>query len=291
MYKITKARYMLNTIKFTSDVVLVTIGSLLLALGICLFLLPNQLSSGGFSGVATVLYYLFNIPMGLTTIVLNIPLFIILFFQKGRGYLVRAIIGTSLLSVFLNEFTHLEALTDDKLLACIYGGILTGLGTAIIFKGHASTGGSELLATIIRHISPKYKTGNLIMTVDTIIVTLNVIVFRNLEVGLYSAIVIYLLGKILDIFSEGIYFSKVIYIISNKFDEISTKINKEVGRGTTGLYGKGMYTGVDKGVLLCVVTRNEVMNVRTIAQKIDPKAFIIISNAREVIGKGFEKVK
>ena len=188
-------------------------GSLVMALSVSLFLLPNQLSTGGFTGIGTITYYLFNISIGTTTIILNIPLFVIAFLKLGKGFVIRGIIGTILLSTFLNLTENIEPLTNDRFLSCIYGGILMGLGTAIILRADSSTGGTELLTGIITKYKPGIRLSNLMIIVDIIIVGLNMIFFKEIEIGLYSAIAIYLMGKIIDILFEGIYFTKMMLII------------------------------------------------------------------------------
>lgn len=252
------------------------------------FLLPNQLSTGGFSGIATILYYFLNINMGLTTILLNIPFLLIAYTKIGKGFILRAIIGTVLLSIFLSVFENLGPLTTDRFLGCIYGAILMGLGTALILRAEASTGGSDLIMNIVKKYKPTIRSSTVITIIDTIIVTLNVIFFKTIEIGLYSAIAIYIMGKIIDIFFEGINFSKMMFIVSDKYQEISEVISEEIGRGITAIYGKGMYTGSPKSILLCVTSRGEVAKIRKIIENIDPEVFLIISNAREVFGKGFK---
>ena len=217
--------------------------------------------------------------------VLNIPLFIISFFKNGKKFFLKAITGTILLSIFLDLFEKLKPITQDRFLACIYGGILVGIGTAMVLKANASTGGTGLLAGIVKMYKPSIKTGSLIVIVDVIIVTLNVIFFKELEIGLYSAITIYIMGKILDIFFEGINFSKTMYIISDKYEIIAKKIGIEIRRGSTLLIAKGMYKKEDRNVLMCVASRGEVREIRKIVNTIDNKAFVIITNAREVFRK------
>ena len=163
-----------------------------------------------------------------------------------------------------------------------------GIGTALILRANASTGGSDLISLIIREYNSKYRTATLITVIDIIIVTLNVFFFKKIEIGLYSAIAIYLMGKIIDVIFEGIYFTKLVFIISDKSEEISKRIGENIKRGVTGLHGKGMYTSQDKLVLMCAATRGDVTRVRQTALIVDPKAFIIITNAREVFGKGFK---
>lgn len=284
-----RAKKLYNFRNFIVNLIQILVGSAMLAAGVSFFLLPNQLSSGGFSGVATILYYLMNLPMGTTIIVLNIPLFILAFFKIGKKFLFNSIIGTISLSFFIDMFDKFNALTTDRLLASIYGGIFIGIGTATILKAHSSTGGSDLLSQIIKKYNPKIRTGNLITIIDIVIVLLNVIFFKQIEIGLYSALAIYIMGKIIDIFFEGIYFTKMMIIISDKYEEISNKINEEVGRGTTAIYGRGMYRKIEKELLLCVASRGEIIEIRELIKKIDKNAFIIITNAREVFGKGFKE--
>ena len=164
-----------------------------------------------------------------------------------------------------------------------------GLGTALIVKAGASTGGTDWITTLVKRFNVEIRTSNIVIIFDTIIVLLSVLFFRTIEVGLYSAIAIYLMGKMIDISFEGINFSKMIFIISDKYGEISDNINKSLVRGTTGLYGKGMYTNKERTILLCVVNRNEVSKIRKIVDEVDKNAFIVISNAREVFGKGFKE--
>lgn len=281
--KIIKIRYLII------ELIQIIIGTAILAIGVSLFLLPNQLSSGGFSGLATIFYYLIKTPIGTTMLVLNIPLFILALIKKGKKFFLNAVIGTVILSIFLDVFEKFKPLTTDRFLACIYGGILVGIGTAIVLRANASTGGTDLLSNIIKEYKPTIKTSSLIIIFDTVIVSLNVIFFKTLEVALYSAIGIYIMGKIVDIFFEGINFSKIIYIISDKYEEISKIIGEEIKRGSTMLYGKGMYKKKEKNVLMCVASRGEVRQIRKIINNIDSNAFVVISNAREVFGEGFNK--
>ena len=164
-----------------------------------------------------------------------------------------------------------------------------GLGTSIILKANASTGGTDMFAYVIKEYKPYYRTGNLIMMIDVMIVIVNTIFFKEIEVGLYSAITIYLMGKVIDVVFEGINFTKLIYIISDKYLTISDEIMKEIERGLTGIYAKGMYTNEEKMMLLCVASRNEAMRIKQISKEIDTCSFVIISNAREAYGLGFKR--
>lgn len=289
MEKSSKIRKKLLIKKYSFEAVLIILGSMIMAIGTALFLLPNQLSSGGFSGVATIPYYFFKWPVGITILVLNIPCFILTYLRLGKEVFLKSLLGTASLSFFIDFFDKYQALTSDKFLACIYGGIIIGFGTSIILKANASTGGSDLVSYIIRSYKPTLSTSNLIVGFDVLVITLNVIFFKKLEIGLYSAIAIYLMGKVIDIVFEGIGFSKIVYIVSEKYDKISKRILEELKRGTTGIYSKGMYKSSERIMLMCIISRREVSKIKTIVNKIDKQAFLVISNAREVYGKGFKK--
>lgn len=289
MVKFKKKRKIVKTKYIITQFMQIAIGTALVAASTSLFLLPNQLSSGGFSGIATIVYYLLEIPLGTTILVLNIPLFVMSLIKNGKHFFINAIAGTAGLSIFLNIFEKLKPITTDRFLACIYGGIIAGIGTAIILKANASTGGTDLLTQIIKAYKPNIRISNLLVILDTIIVITNVIFFKELEIGLYSAITIYIMGKMLDIFFEGIDFAKMVYIISPKNEEISKKIGEKIKRGSTSLYGKGMYKKKDRKVLFCVASRNEVREIRKIVNEIDKDAFIVITNVREVFGEGFKE--
>lgn len=271
------------------EVIETLIGAFIMAMAVSFFLLPNELSSGGFAGIATIVYYIFKVPMGTTILLLNIPLFLFSTFKIGKKFLLKSIIGTISLSIFIDFLDKFEPLTNDKILACVYGGVLTGIGTALILRAHSSTGGSDLAGIMIKEYNSMLRTGNLITIIDFIIILLNVIFLKKIEIGLYSAITIYLMGKIIDILFEGIYFTKLLFIISDKSEEIAKLIERNVKRGVTGIYGKGMYTNSEKLVLMCAIGRNDLSEIKTIIKKIDPKAFLIITNSREVLGIGFKE--
>lgn len=265
------------------------VGSAVMAFGVSSFLLPNQLSSGGFSGVATITYYLLNIPMGLMIMILNVPLFILAGYKIGREFFIKSLIGTVSLSVFIDIFDRYPAVTTDRFLACIYGGAIIGIGTAIILRVGASTGGTELIANIIKVYNPYISMSSYLAVIDIIIIALNVIFFKHIEIGLYSAIAIYLYGQMIDIIFEGVYYTKLMFIISDRNEEIAKEITTDVKRGVTGLYGKGMFKEKDKLVLICAASRGDISKIKDIAKKIDERSFIIIANAREVLGKGFKE--
>ena len=284
-----KCNYKRNIKNFIQTSIGLVVGSFVMACSTAFFLLPNKLSTGGFSGLSTIAYYLLHVPVGNAMIILNLPLFIIAFFRVGKKFVIKSICGTILLSVFIDFLERFPPVTTDRFLACIYGGITMGVGTAIILKVSGSTGGSDLLSYVVRSFNDKFKSGDLIITIDTCIIVLSILVFKEIEIGLYSAIAIYLMGKMIDIVFEGVNFTKVMFIISDQYEQIASKVGNEVQRGSTGIYSKGMHTKKDKMMLFCVGSRNEIVQIKKLAIDIDSKAFIVIFNAREAWGKGFEK--
>lgn len=265
------------------------VGAGIMAFGISSFLLPSQLSSGGVSGIATITYYLLNIPMGVMIMIINIPLFIFAGYRIGKEFFIKSLVGTVSLSLFIDILDKYPPVTTDRFLASIYGGVIIGIGTAIILKVGSSTGGTELVANLIKTYNPYISMSRYLTIIDIVIILLNVIFFKHIEVGLYSAIAIYLYGKMVDIIFEGVYFTKLLFIISDKNEEISEGIKNEIKRGVTGLYGKGMYSNEEKLVLICAVSRGNVHKIKDLARRIDKRSFIVVANAREVLGKGFKE--
>lgn len=283
-----KGKTKVNAKENIYDFIYIILGCVFAGFGTSVFLLPNKLSSGGFSGIATIIYYFYEIPMGTSILLLNIPIFIWGYLKFGKKFIIKTIISTILYSEFINIFEKIDNFVEDRFLSSIYGGIFVGIGLAFVFKANSSTGGSDLVAQLFQEYNSNISVSNILVVLDIIIVAINLIAFRNIEIGLYSAIAIYLSGKMIDVVFEGINFCKLMYIISDKYEEILNNINKKANRGATGLYGKGSYTNKDKLIILCATKRRDVVNIKKITKEIDKNAFIIITDAREVYGLGFK---
>jgi uncharacterized membrane-anchored protein YitT (DUF2179 family) len=253
-----------------------------------MFLTPNKIAPGGLSGVGIVLYYLFGLPVGTTMLVLNIPLFILGIRHLGGVFGVKTLFSTVILSVMIDSTTFLPVLTREPLLASIYGGIMMGAGLGLVFRSGATTGGTDLAAKIIHKFIPFLTLGQLLLAVDFSVIVFAAVVFGDYELALYAIITLFVGSQVIDGILEGVNFAKAVFIISNKSQYISERIMKDLDRGVTGLGGKGMYTGKDKVVLMCILKRTEIPIIKAIVKEIDSNAFVILTDVREVLGEGFK---
>jgi len=271
--------------KTINEYLLIILGSLLTALSFNFFFIPNQIAPGGLSGIATVLYHIFGFPVGITTLVLNVPLFIAGIRQLGGHFGIRTLLATILLSVFI-DIIKVPALTSDSLLASIYGGFLMGLGLGIIFRMNATTGGTDLFAKIIHKYFPSISVAWVLFAVDFVVV-LAASVLLGPSRGLYAIVALALGAKIIDLVQEGLNTAKAFFIISDGAEAISQRIIEEMERGVTMLEGRGAYTGNEKNVILCVVRRTQITQLKGLINEIDPAAFVLVADVREVMGEGF----
>jgi uncharacterized membrane-anchored protein YitT (DUF2179 family) len=271
------------------DYIGITVGSLFVALALTVFLVPNRIAAGGISGLATVFYYITSFPIGVTMLAINIPLFFAGTKIMGASFGFRTIYGILSLSIFTDLLQpHMVSLTDDLLLASIYGGVLSGIGLGIVFRSRGTTGGTDLIASLINHFTG-VTVGEGLLIADGIVVTLAGIFF-NLEVALYAAVTIFITSNTIDTVQEGLHFKKGVLIISDKVDEINEMVVNDLNRGATRFEAKGGYTGAAKDVLLCVISRTEISELKKAVTEIDKEAFVIISNVNEVLGEGFTEI-
>ncbi len=265
----------------------ITIGSIIQALGIVLFLSPNKIAPGGFSGLSIIIYYLTGFPVGTMYFILNLPLFLIAGKKWGFNFIGLTLYGTIVSSFFIDLFSiYFSSLTSNPLLASIYGGVLVGIGVGIVFKNWGSTGGTDLLGQLIYSFTG-LSFGTSMFILDTSIVLIAGIVFRALEYSLYGMLALFISSKVVDAVQEGFLSAKTVFLISDYVDRIKIRIMDELERGVTELYVKGGYTGVEKKAIICVVHQREISKLKEIVHEEDPKAFVIIGDAREVIGEGF----
>lgn len=269
--------------------IFIIIGDLLLAISVSSFLLPNQVSTGGFSGLATIINYFLNIKVGTIIICLNIVFILYSAYLFGFKFIFRTTISIFLYGVFSNLLQGKFVLTNDLLLASICGGVLSGVGIGLNLISNSTTGGSELIAKISNYYFKKISLTEVIVIFDVIVVGLFIFVFRNIDVGLYSIIAIFMSKKSIDVLVEGINYAKAVYIITNNTNEIADEIIQKLSRGVTLLESEGYYTKNRKKVIYCVVNKYQLSDLKDIVKKIDVNAFVIINEAKEVLGNGFSK--
>lgn len=265
---------------------LLLLGSLIIALSFNWFLAPNQVASGGVTGISVLVLHLFNIQPAITQWALNIPLFLLGLIFLGRQFGLKTAVGSFVLPLFVLLTQHGEPLTDNLLLATIYGGIGLGVGLGIVFRGRGSTGGLDLAAQLIRKFTGISLAVAVPMLDAMVIIAAGFVL--DAEKALFALIGLYVTGKTIDVVQMGFGYAKVAYIISEEEDAIADAILLDLDRGLTRLNGAGGYTGAEKTVLMVVVSQTEVSRLKELVQEVDPRAFIIISETREVLGKGFK---
>ena len=266
------------------------IGCSLYSIGVCCFAVPNSIAQSGFTGIAVIVNHLFSLPVGIVNLALNIPMLILMWIFLGRQLVARTLWVTVILSAALDVFgAIMPTYTGDTLLASLFCGILEGAGLGLIFLRGATTGGSEVAARLLERRFSGVPVGQLILLVDGVVIAIAALVYRDLESALYAALMIYVTTEVLDALVYGRRRGKMMLIMSGEPDRIAKEILTQMGRGVTILKATGAYTGDDRRVLLCAVSRSEVYALRTLVTAIDPAAFVILTSADEVHGQGFTK--
>lgn len=269
----------------------IILGSASFAAGFQFFLYPNDIVPGGITGVSMIINQLTGFPVGVLTIILNIPIFILAWRVLGRSFVVGSLAGMGLSSVLVDVFGLLpQIFTGEPLLGTIFGGALSGLGLGLVFSAGASTGGSDVIAKLLRRKLTHLNMGQLVLMVDFVVITAAAIVFRSLEPAMYAIISLFISSKMIDFVLYGFDYAKVAYIISDRHETLCDEISARLDRGVTLLYGKGAYTGTDKMVLMCAIKRNQIVELKKAVMKVDENAFIIITDSREVFGSGFSDI-
>ena len=269
------------------EYVYVIAGAAVIALGFNLFLLPNQVASGGVSGISTILNGLFGWNAGLVQYAFNIPLFVAGVMILGKNFGMKSLVGTLTLPAIVLLTQSWQPVTLNPLLGAIFGGIVVGFGIGLVFKGKASTGGTDLLAQIITKYTG-LTLGTSVLLIDGVIALSAALVF-DIEKGLYAIIGLYVTTKTIDVIQLGFSQSKMVYIISNQEDELRDTIYAQIDRGVTKVPAIGGYTKKERSMLIVVVYQTEFTRLKQIIQTVDPKAFVIVSDAYEVLGEGFKR--
>lgn len=271
------------------DYVLIVLGSCIFASGLVIFVKPAMISMGGIAGIALIGNYVLGLPLGVASIVLNIPLFAFGYKLLGREFFIKTIVSSVCYSIFVDTVgTHLPAFSGDRLLAALYGGIIMGAGFGLIFKRGGTTGGTDIIS---KYLNQKMgiSIGNANLVMNGLVIIACSMIYKSVESALYAIIMQYLTGVVLNAIVDGSDVQKEGLIITSRPEEVSQAILENLNRGCTGIDGRGMYTGTEKTVLLVVVRRHEVTSLKNLVHQIDPECFMLISEVSEVFGTHFKQ--
>jgi uncharacterized membrane-anchored protein YitT (DUF2179 family) len=255
---------------------------------------PAGLVTGGFTGIAIVvkeltgMIYPGGIPLWFTNLILNVPVFLIAYLRLGKKFVGRTLFGTVMLSAWLYILPAIDIPQGDYLLAAVFGGIFSGSGMGLVLRGKATTGGTDMVAALIQCRARHYSVVQIMQFVDGVVVLLGFFVF-GIRPTLYAIVAIFVATKVGDTVLEGLNYSKAAFIITDRYEQVANVLMEDLDRGATGLMAKGMYTGDAKCVLYCVVSRKQIVTLKEMVAEIDPNAFVIVSDVREVLGEGFQE--
>lgn len=272
-------------LKEFKNYLVVVIGGALVGLAVGLFLIPLKLNTGGFGGVATIIYYVFNFPAGLVLFLLNLPLFLIAIKFLGIKYSIMSFIAMTSQSIALTIVENFSLITEDILLASVYGGAIMGAGMGLCLSVGSTTGGTDLMAKLINFKFQRLNLGHVLFFIDASIVLISSFIFNDFSLILYCILSIFIMTKVIDIFTAGAEYSKFVLIISDKTDEISEYIINVLNKSATGLEVKGMYSGSKKKAIYCVLKAADLPSLKINIRELDKKAFVTISNVVEVMGE------
>lgn len=280
--------------KWIKSYSLIIVGAFIMASGFVLFITPYKIVPGGVYGISIVLHYIFDTPVGLMALCFDIPLTILGIKILGPRFGVKTVVGFSATAIFMDTITYFYGseplVVGDALLSSIFGGLMIGIGLGLIFKSRATSGGTDIVAMMISKYT-KLPVGQLLIIIDSAIVIIGLIVFKDWKIPLYSLIVIFITGKVVDIILEGMNYDKVLFIISEHHKEIRDKIVGDLNRGGTFLKGEGMFTGKEKSIAFVVVNRREMTMLQDYIRHIDPEAFVTVLNSNEILGNGFRSLR
>lgn len=275
--------------KTTVDILYFFVGAIIYSVSVNMFLSPNGISPGGFTGVAAVINHITNIPTGTMLFIFNIPILILGYIKMGGVFILKTSFVTVLVSLSLDISARLSPIIRaDGILVSMFGGILMGIGLSLILLRGATTGGIDIIAKFVNRKYRHLSVGKIILMADGIVILLNALVYKNAESALYSIVAMYMGTRLMDVLLYGADKGKIIYIITNSPDEICNEINHSVGRGVTKLSVIGGYTGETKIMLMCTVRVHEVAAIHDLVKQYDDRAFMVVSDAGEIIGEGFK---
>ena len=280
-----------------AEYLLIVAGTAVMAVSLQFFLDPDGMVPGGFTGIAIIVKELTKgivpdgVPLWVTNLVLNVPMVPIVLKINGWDFAKRTVAGSLLLSFWLAVIPYVQLMEEpDLFLTSVFGGVSMGIGVGLVFLGKGTTGGTDMCGAILHHFFPYISLPKLMQLLDVVITSVGIMVF-GIRIALYSIIVVYLTAKVSDRIMEGSTSAKMLYIISDQSTLIAEKIMEKIGRGVTGLHGRGMYTNQDKTILICVISPREIARIKDVVLEADSRAFVIVNDSREVLGEGFMEIQ
>lgn len=274
--------------KMIKDYVLITIACAVYSVAISMFLDPNSLAPGGVTGIAIILNRLIPVETGTLILLINIPILLLGAWKFGLRFSLSTIYSTVLISLFTNLLTNVKVVTSEPLLAALVGGSLSAIGIGWVFKAGATTGGTDIIIKLLRIKMPHLRTGGLFLAMDAVIVALSAFVFKDIDVALYAGLTVFVISLVLDLVLYGRDEAKLMFIISDKSEEITRRLLEELDIGVTHMRGSGAFSGKDKQVILCAAKKSIAPKTEVIVKEEDPQAFMIITSATEIYGEGYK---
>lgn len=280
-----------KTLEYTVMYLKIVLGSGLYAIGFQFFLYPNDVVASGVMGISTIINYITGFPIGVMTIIINIPLFAVSWRQFGLKFIISSLTGMLVSSLLLDAFSMLDfAATHDPLLAAVYGGVIRGLGLGTVYSTTATLGGTDIIAKFLRRKYQYINFSTFILAMDIGIFLLFALLFGRLDSAMYSAICMFIASKVVDLVLYGAVNSKVCYVITDESARVKDAIVNHLHRGVTYIHGEGAWSGQPKNIILCVIKRSQIVELKKLVRQIDERAFMIVSDSREVFGQGFTHI-
>ena len=265
-------------------------GTILISVSINMFFKPNNIVVGGVSGIGILMENIWGIKVSVVNMVFNIPLLLIALKFMGKGYVAGTVAATVFFSIMLEVLSFVPQIKGDFLLASVFGGIVDGMGIGLVLKGRGSTGGVDLISVLVHKVKREIPVSIIMLAINSAIIVAGMFVF-GINRGMYAIITVFISSKVINMVTSGFALSKMAVIVSDKSDIIASEVMRNLHRGVTFLEGRGAYTGSEKNVLLCVFSQKETVALADIVKKSDPKSFIIITDARLVLGSGFKNIE
>lgn len=277
--------------KITVDCFLYAMGGFLYAISVNMFTAPNGILLGGFTGVATILNHLFRVPIGTAVFCMNVPLFWIAFRKFGFGFIIKTVLATFFMSLLIDvTVPFLPVYSGDKLLASLFGGILSGAGLGLVFLRGATTGGTDIVSKLLRLRFPQMSMGRVILLLDLLVIASSFAVYRSLENMLYALVVIYISAQTIDLVQSGFSHDKLLFVVTDQGERAVQAIRDTLDRGVSVLDVRGGYAGTARKMLFCAVRANDVARLMKTVREIDAHAFVVVNETSEILGEGFKSL-